>query len=242
MEQKKVALITGGSRGIGRAISIRLAQDGYHVIINYHNNKSEANVTYNNIIDNKGSCDLYPFDIRDRSEVSDAIEDIVITHKIYTLVLCAGIRQDELLVFMSEDQWDSVLDTNLSSFYAITKPVVKHMMLNRKGRIIAISSTSGESGLYGQVNYSAAKAGIIGAVKALARECAKRNILVNALTPGYIATEMIENIDEKKLIKTIPLNRFGKPEEVASAVSFFASNNANYITGQVLGINGGVYM
>jgi 3-oxoacyl-[acyl-carrier protein] reductase len=158
------------------------------------------------------------------------------------LVLSAGIRHDELLIFMSDDQWDSVLNTNLSSFYAVAKPVVRHMMLNRTGRIIAISSTSGESGLAGQVNYSAAKAGLVGAVKALARECAKRDVLVNAVTPGFIATDMTENVNEKKLLQNVPLNRPGTPEEVAAAVSFFASDDASYITGQVIGVNGGVYM
>jgi 3-oxoacyl-[acyl-carrier protein] reductase len=242
MSQKRAALVTGGSRGIGRAVSLRLANDGYHVIINYRGNKKEAENTCEAVENAGGSCELCPFDITDRKAVAEAIEEMTQKHTIHVLVLSAGIRQDELLIFMSDDQWDSVLNTNLSSFYAVVKPVVRHMMLNRTGRIIAISSTSGESGLAGQVNYSAAKAGLVGAVKALARECAKRDVLVNAVTPGFIATDMTENVNEKKLLQNVPLNRAGTPEEVAAAVSFFASDDASYITGQVIGVNGGVYM
>ncbi len=157
-------------------------------------------------------------------------------------MLCAGIRQDELLVFMSEEQWDSVIDTNLSSFYGVVKPIVRHMIPSRAGRVIVISSTSGESGLIGQVHYAAAKAGLIGATRSLARECAKKNVLVNAVTPGFIETGMTQDVNKKELVKKVPLNRFGKPEEVAAAVSFLASDDAGYITGQVLRVNGGAYM
>lgn len=242
MENKKAALVTGGSRGIGRAISIRLAKEGYHVVINFRSNQEEAQETYDTITKAGGSAEMFPFDVTDRSAVTEAVADIIVRHTLSVLVLCAGIRHDELLVFMSDEQWDSVIDTNLSSFFSLTKPVVKHMMLNRDGRIIAISSTSGEAGLKGQVNYSAAKAGILGAVKALARECAKKNVLVNALTPGFISTEMLDGVDQKKLTKTIPMQRMGTPEDVAGVVAFLASKDAGYITGQVIGINGGAYM
>lgn len=242
MSQKKAALITGGSRGIGRATSIRLAHDGYHVLINYRENKKEAESTLNAIVKAGDSAELCPFDITDRKATSEVLEQLTEKHCIHALVICAGIRNDELLIFMSEEQWDSVLNTNLSSFHAVSKPVVRHMMLNRTGRIIVISSTSGESGLAGQVNYSAAKAGLIGAVKALARECAKRNVLVNAVTPGLISTDMTQEVQEKKLLQNVPLKRPGTPEEVAAAVSFLASDEASYITGQVIGVNGGVYM
>ena len=245
MESQKVirksALVTGGSRGIGRAISQRLAKDGYHVIINYRSNRAEAEATEAAIQSAGGSCELYPFDVTDRAAAAEAVDDMLKEHTIELLVLCAGIRSDELLVFMSADQWDSVLSTNLSSFYNVVKPVVTHMMLNRSGRIVVISSTSGESGLPGQVHYAAAKAGLIGAVKSLARESAKRGVLVNAVTPGFVETEMTEDVDPT-LIKNVPLGRVGKPEEVAGVVSFLGGPDSSYITGQVIGVNGGVYM
>ncbi len=242
MAEKKAALVTGGSRGIGRAISQRLAQDGYHVIINFRSNEKEAEATHGLINKAGGSSELYPFDVTDRSAAQEAVEDITGRYTIHVCVLCAGVRQDELLIFMSEEQWDSVIDINLSSFYGVVKPIVRHMIPNRAGRIIVISSTSGESGMAGQVHYAAAKAGLIGATKSLARECAKKNVLVNAVTPGFIATDMTDDINEKELKKIVPMNRFGKPEEVASVVSFLASDDAGYITGQVLGVNGGAYM
>lgn len=242
MANKKAALVTGGSRGIGRAISLRLAQDGFHVIINFRSNEEEAQTTYTSIVNTGGSGELYPFDVTDRSAVQEAIEEITGKHTVQVCVLCAGIRNDELLIFMSQEQWDSVIDTNLSSFYGVVKPIVRHMIPNRSGRIIVISSTSGESGLPGQVHYAAAKAGLIGATKSLARECAKKNVLVNAVTPGFITTAMTREIHEAELKKTVPMNRFGKPEEVASVVSFLASDDAGYITGQVIGVNGGAYM
>jgi 3-oxoacyl-[acyl-carrier protein] reductase len=242
MSNTKAALVTGGSRGIGRAISLRLAQDGYHVIINYRSNEEEAKVTQKMVTDAGFSCELCPFDVTDRKAVTEALDDLLGKHTVQVLVLCAGIRHDELLIFMSEEQWDSVLDTNLASFYSIVKPTVRHMIPNRSGRIVIISSTSGQFGLPGQVGYSAAKAGLIGATKALARECAKKNVLVNAVAPGFITTDMTDDVKEKELVKTVPMNRFGKPEEVASVVSFLASDNASYITGQVIGVNGGVYM
>ncbi len=242
MAEKKAALVTGGSRGIGRAISLRLAKDGYHVLVNFRSNVSEAESTLSEIVDAGGSGELYQFDVTDRSGAAEAIDAIVQKYTVHVLVLCAGVRNDELLIFMSQELWDSVIDTNLASFYTVVKPVVRHMIPNRDGRVIVISSTSGESGMQGQVHYAAAKAGLIGATKSLARECAKKNVLVNALTPGFISTDMTENVNEKELKKSIPLLRFGKPGEVASAVSFLASEDATYITGQVIGVNGGAYM
>lgn len=240
---QKTALVTGGGRGIGKAISERLAADGFHVVINYRSNTAEAQRTLDGIVASGGSAELCRFDVSDRAAAGAALLEVLARHeRVSALVLCAGIRHDELLIFMTEEHWDSVLSTDLLSFYTVVKPVVKQMVLNRSGRIIVVSSTSGESGLPGQVNYSAAKAGLIGAVKALALECAKRNVLVNAITPGFIETEMTEALAKKELVQRIPMARLGRPEEVASVVSFLASSDASYITGQVIGINGGIYM
>jgi 3-oxoacyl-[acyl-carrier protein] reductase len=241
-DTKPVALVTGASRGIGRAIALRLARDGYHIVINFRSNTIEAQATLGLICDNGGSAELCGFDVADRKATGAALTDLLTKHTLQALVLCAGIRRDELLVFMDEDQWDNVLSTNLNSFYAVARPVVKHMLLNRSGRIIVISSTSGETGLAGQVNYSAAKAGLIGAVKALALECARRGVLVNAVTPGFIDTGMTDGLNIQEIKGKIPLNRLGTPEEVASAVSFLASPDSSYITGQVIRVNGGVYL
>jgi 3-oxoacyl-[acyl-carrier protein] reductase len=242
MENKPTAFITGGSRGIGRAISQRLARDGYHIIINYRSNHQEAEATLASVVQAAGSAELCPFDITDRAATTAALDTLLSVHAIKLFVHCAGIRRDELLVFMSPENWDSVITANLTSFYNVSRPLVKQMMLNRSGRIVVISSTSGESGLPGQVHYSAAKAGLIGAVKALALEAAKRDVLVNAVTPGFIATDMTADIDAKKLSAAVPLRRFGTADEVAGVVSFLASPDAGYITGQVIRVNGGVYM
>jgi 3-oxoacyl-[acyl-carrier protein] reductase len=241
---KKVALVTGGSRGIGRAISQRLAKDGFHVVINYRSNTKEAEATLAAIVTEGGSAEVCRFDVTDKEAVRKSLADICTRHTetIHTLVLCAGVHQDNLLIFMTQQQWDDVLSIDLLSFYSVVKPLVKQMLLNRRGRVIVISSTSGESGLPGQVNYSAAKAGLIGATKALAAECAKRNVLVNAVTPGFIETEMVDAAKTKELSGRIPLGRIGRPGEVASAVSFLASNESSYITGQVIRVNGGIYM
>jgi 3-oxoacyl-[acyl-carrier protein] reductase len=241
--QKRTAIVTGGSRGIGRAISERLAAERYHVVINFRANVAEAEATLDRIRNAGGSAELCQFDVSDRASASKAMNDLLARHpSVHALVLCAGIRHDELLIFMTEEHWDSVLATDLLSFHTVVKPVVKQMVLNRQGRIVVISSTSGESGLPGQVNYAAAKAGLIGAVKALALECAKRNVLVNAVTPGFIETDMTAAIATKELVQRIPMARVGKPGEVASVVSFLASEDASYITGQVIGVNGGIYM
>jgi 3-oxoacyl-[acyl-carrier protein] reductase len=242
MPDTKVALVTGGSRGIGRAISQRLAADGFHVIVNYRSNHEQAAETVRLIAENGGSAESCCFDVTDRAAAAAALDELLKKHAIHTLVFSAGIHQDNLLIFMTEEQWEQVLATNLLCFHRVVKPVVKQMVLARTGRIIVISSTSGESGLPGQVNYAAAKAGLIGAVKALAQECAKRNVLVNAVTPGFIQTEMMEGMDPKELSARVPMGRVGKPEEVAAAVAFLASDDASYITGQTIRVNGGIYM
>lgn len=242
MSEKRTALVTGGSRGIGKAISLRLAREGFHVVINYRSNHAEAEATVREIVDQGGTAECHAFDIGDKTAVAGALSPLLEQHTIHTLVFSAGIHHDALLVFMEEQQWEQVLRTNLASFYYVAKPVVKQMLLSRTGRVIVISSTSGESGLAGQVNYAASKAGIIGAVKSLAQECAKRNVLVNAVTPGFILTEMTGDMDVKQLASRVPLGRLGEPSEVAGAVAFLASDDSSYMTGQVLRVNGGVYM
>lgn len=240
----KYALVTGGSRGIGRAISITLAKEGYAVIINYHINKQAALEVKRIIESDGGHAELLPFDVSDEKSVDAAIVSWQETHAneyIEVLVNNAGIRKDALLVFMQTDAWNNVLRTNLDSFFFVTRRVLKNMITKRNGRIINVASLSGIKGLAGQANYSAAKAGLIGATKALAQEIGSRKITVNAIAPGFIATDMTHDLPEEELKKMIPAGRFGNPEEVADLVAFLASEKAAYINGEVVSINGGLY-
>ena len=240
----KYALITGASRGLGKAIAIRLAKDGFAVVINYQSNREAAEDTLKQVQEAGGTGELLPFDVSDPKAIEAALESWQNAHPeeyISVLVNNAGIRQDNLMIFMQEEQWSRVLDTTLNGFFYITRRLLKDMMTHRNGRIINIASLSGLKGLPGQTNYSAAKAALIGATKALAQEVAARKVTVNAIAPGFIASDMTKELDEAELKKLIPLGRFGKPEEVAALTSFLASDESAYITGQVISINGGLY-
>ncbi len=237
----QIALVTGASGGIGKAIAIALAQTGRFVYLNFNSNRKKAAAVLEDIIRNGGNGALLQFDVKSKEASENAIKNIIMEKgKIDILVNNAGIRDDMLMVWMKKENWQTVLDTNLTGFFNVTRLVVKNMLSKRFGRIINISSTSGQTGQAGQVNYSASKAGLIGATKALAREIAKRNITVNAVAPGFIETEMTNGLPLKELEKMIPAGRLGKPCEVAAAVLFLCSKDAEYITSQVIGINGGI--
>lgn len=239
----KYALVTGASRGLGRAIAIRLAKDGFYVIVNYNHSEEAARQVLEAIEQSGGCGELMRFDVSDAAAVDAAVEAWEAAHPeeyISVLVNNAGIRQDNILVFMTDEQWHSVLNTTLDGFFYLTRRLVKNMMTHRNGRIVNVSSVSGLKGMPGQCNYSAAKAGIIGASKALAQEVAKRKVTVNVVAPGFIETDMTQDIPLDEIKRVVPLGRIGKPEEVASLVSFLASDESAYITGEVISINGGI--
>lgn len=240
----RYALITGGSRGLGRAICIKLATMGWPVIINYKSNSAAAEETLQTITDNGGMAELLPFDVSDPKEIEQALEKWQELHPddyIAVLVNNAGIRKDNLLVFMQDDEWHNVVDTTLNGFFHTTRRLLKNMLTKRWGRIVNMASLSGIKGLPGQANYSAAKAALIGATKALAQEVAPRKVTVNAIAPGFIDTDMTKDLNRDDLKKLIPAGRFGKPEEVAALVAFLVSDEAAYITGETISINGGLY-
>jgi 3-oxoacyl-[acyl-carrier protein] reductase len=243
MEQR-YALVTGGSRGLGRAICLKLASQGFSIIINYKSNVEAAKETLNTILNDNGQAELLQFDVSSEQEIEKAIDSWQEKHKeeyISVLVNNAGIRQDNLMIFMQDKQWKDVLDTTINGFFYTTRYLLKNMISNRFGRIVNIASLSGIKGLPGQTNYSAAKAALIGATKALAQEVAIRKITVNAVAPGFIETDMTKDINQDTMKKMIPIGRFGKPEEVANLVSFLVSEESSYITGEVISINGGLY-
>jgi len=236
----KSALVIGGSRGIGRAIALRLAKSGFDIWLTCNRNTEAAQAVQSEIKALGRDCEVLSFDVADYEAVRAALETRCDKQAPDVLVYNAGIARDNLMVWMTKPEWDAVLRTNLDGFYNVTKMVLFPMMREKRGKIIAISSTSGEIGQAGQVNYSASKAGLIGAVKALAREVGRKNIFVNAVSPGIIETEMTAEIPKDKVLPLIPLNRFGAVDDVAATVNFLCSDEQSYIHGQVISVNGGL--
>lgn len=240
----KCVLVTGGSRGIGRAVCLKMASLGYYVLVNYKGNRQAAEETLAMIREAGGDGEPMPFDVQDKEQVKAVLGGWIEANKekyIEVLVNNAGIKDDTLMMWMKDEQWENVRSTSLDGFFYVTREVLSGMLIRKSGRIVNIVSLSGLKGMAGQVNYSAAKAGVIGATKALAQEIGKRGITVNAVAPGFIHTDMTEGLNEKELKAMIPVQRFGRPDEIAHAVAFLASPDSGYITGVVLSVNGGLY-
>jgi 3-oxoacyl-[acyl-carrier protein] reductase len=241
----KCALVTGGSRGIGSAICQKLAAEtDYHILINYQSNKAAAEQTLEVVKKLGATGEIIAFDVTNANEVKMALtqwQDNNPEAIVEAIVNNAGITKDGLFMWMSYEDWTSVVNTSLNGFFNVTSFFMQKMLRNKFGRIVNMVSVSGVKGTPGQTNYSAAKGAVVAATKALAQEVAKRNITVNAVAPGFIRTDMTSQLDEKELIKLVPVNRFGEAEEVADLVSFLVSKKASYITGEIININGGIY-
>ncbi|MGH7892020.1 MAG: 3-oxoacyl-[acyl-carrier-protein] reductase [Thermodesulfobacteriota bacterium] len=242
---KKIALVTGGSRGIGKAVALRLAAEGAFVVVNYARNESAAEDVVAEIEKAGGTGAVSKFDVSDYETTQKMIEEIIVEHGgIHILINNAGIVHDTLLVRMNKEDWDRVISINLNGVFNCTKAVTRTMMKQRWGRIINLTSVVGEMGNAGQTNYAASKAGIIGFTKAAAREMAPRSITVNAISPGFILTDINDSLSDeikKQYIERIPMGRYGSPEDIAGVVAFLTSEEASYITGEVIRVNGGIY-
>jgi 3-oxoacyl-[acyl-carrier protein] reductase len=241
MSERKIALITGGSKGIGAAIAVALAGDGFDIWLNYRSDHDAASKVSGEVQQSGGNCLLLPFDVADPEAIRTHLNPLLENETPYVLVNNAGFKKDVILAWMTEAEWRDTLSVHLDGFFLVTKPVINNMLRKKEGRIISIVSTSGQSGMAGQTNYSAAKAGLIGATKALAVEVARRNVLVNAVSPGFIETGMVTDLPKDKILPMIPMGRYGTPREVAGVVSFLCSEKASYITGQIISVNGGAY-
>ena len=240
--EKKLAIVTGASKGIGRAISLELAGNGYHIVINYRSDEKGAIETQAKIRQEGGDGDIMQFDVSNHTETRNAMDEILKRYKtIDALINNAGIAVDGLFVMMSQKDWHSVIDVSLSGFYNMTKPVLEKMVVQKRGSVVSIASVAGLMGNRGQANYSAAKAGLIGASRAVASEVARLGIRVNVVAPGLIETEMIKDAPIANIKSLIPMARIGKPHEVAKVVRFLCSEDASYVTGQVISVNGGMF-
>ncbi|MFH0753430.1 MAG: 3-oxoacyl-ACP reductase FabG [Candidatus Omnitrophota bacterium] len=236
----KLALVIGGSRGIGKAVVLRLAREGFDIWLTCRANQDAAHAVRQEVEAMGRACRVFVFDIADHAAVKAALEKEVDARAPDVVVYNAGIAKDNLFAFMTKEEWDSVLHTNLDGFYHVMHTVIFPMLREKRGRVVIISSTSGQIGQAGQVNYSASKAGLIGAAKALAREVARKNIWVNVVAPGIIDTEMTKDLPKDKILPIIPMQRYGTADEVASVVAFLCAEEHMYIHGQVIGVNGGL--